>query len=181
MDSVADIPAKVGRPSKMGLAQWVSIILVTSLYASLAWGARVMQFGQIQGMEVEGEFYGYSQQNQKGEFVFPSGKHLAYKIRIKNRSNKSFANMEVQSSLHSDGATCPSMSLYPGARLPGAALSPVHTISLSPGTSQEYEVVYPLSNDICNSSGHLKVRIQYSLSGRLHSSTLLAPAHYRIE
>ena len=181
MGGIADTPSKVGKKEKLALHHWVGFLVLGLLFTTLAWGSTAIHIGDVKGLELQVEFRGYQGVAHNGEFLYSKGRALAYQINLINRSNLSFSELEVQSSLHSDGVTCETKTLYPGTKLPGEALSPVHTVSIPPGGEYDYEVIYQVPPQICNSSGNLKVRLQYNQRGRIHSSTLIAPVHYQFE
>ena len=180
MGGIADIPKKVGEKARMNHLQWVALLIMVGLLSAIAWGANAIHVGDVRGLDVQVEFMGFTGLSSRGEYEYKTGKPMAYRIHLKNRSNRSFSPLEVQSSLHSDGAECETTKLYPGARLPGEAISPLHNISVAPGGSYEYETIYHVPNNLCPSTGNLKVRIQFTQSGRINSSTLIAPIHYKL-
>jgi len=166
----------------MKLLQWVGIFTILGLLSALSWGSNFIHVGDVRGLDIQVDFSGYENLDiSNGEFLYGMGDSLVYTVRIKNRSNRSFSKIEVQSSLHSDGIQCESMELFPGSHLPGEAISPVYDVNLSPGDHYEYEAIYTPPKTLCPSSGNLKIRIFSVQSGHMESTTLLAPPHYQFK
>lgn len=185
MGGIADIPFKVGRPSKIGILQWIAIVTTSVLLCAVSWGLEAGDFihvGIVDGLDVQAEFLGYSGISDSGEFTYEKGEPLIYKIKILNRANRPVSGFRIQSSLHSDGARCEGSMLGPGTPLPGVAESPLHEASLRPGESVEFEANYSIPANFCSSSGNLQIEFfEPSRRGNSRATSLLSPAHYSVE
>ncbi|OVE75419.1 hypothetical protein BVX98_07650 [bacterium F11] len=181
MGGIADTPSKVGKRASLRQIHIWGLLVCISLLSTLAWGDHFIHIGSVNGLDVQVEFMGYEELSERGEFLYEKGDSLIYRLRIKNRANRAFSPIEVQSSLHSDGIQCNPKSFYPGETLPGSSVSPVHQAALSAGNDYEYDVKYNIPSDICSSSGNLKVRIQFTQFGRIQSSSLIAPIHFHVD
>lgn len=155
--------------------------ILIGICTTLSWGGDYIHIGDVRGLDIQVQFLGYEDISQSGEVIYGVGMPMAYGVRIKNRTNMTFAPVEIQSSLHTNGVECEDTNLYPGARLPGASLSPVHSVDLTPGAVHEYEGIYAIPDDLCPSGGTLRIRIQYTQTGRINSETLISPIQFQFK
>jgi hypothetical protein len=144
------------------------------MLSSLAWGEPV-HVGSSSGIEVQAEFVGGIEKN--GEYEFPKGKPVSYSIIVHNRGGRSFAKVEAQASLISDGAGCTNPSEANGLKLPGASISASHSFPLSTGQSYDFNASYDVPSTLCTKSASLQVRLQYSVQNQIQAATLTCPVH----
>ena len=178
MVGIADTPLNANRPRRRRAFRWALACSLTILVAALAWGSSgPIHLGNANGVEVRVEIDGYHTVGDRGEFVFPPGSAMRYTVRAVNRGFHTVTDMEIQSSLHSDGAACGDRSLTAGSLLPGAALSVPQRKDLSPSESLAFDASYPVPTEVCG-SGHLKVRVNFVESDQRRSTSLVSPVHF---
>src|ERR1051325_7843425 len=127
MVEITDTPLRSKSHLRRQRKVWIFLGLAALVLSCLAWGMESIHVGNVSGMDFQVEYSGYKGLGPEGEYIYSKGSQVAYHIFIKNRSNESFGRVEVQSSLHSDGATCPGSYLAAEAHLPGAAFSAPQT------------------------------------------------------
>lgn len=152
------------------------------LLSSLAWGmSGFIHVGEANGLIVQAEFYRFRSVSGHGEYNYSPGGSLDYQIKLQNRGNSSFSNVEVQSSLHSEGGACGGQPTPPGQVMPGNSISPAFRTSLSPGREYNFNASYSAPAGACDSSAYLQVRIQYMHQGSIHSYRFTCPARFRFQ
>ncbi|MCB4757583.1 MAG: hypothetical protein LHV69_11245 [Elusimicrobia bacterium] len=151
---------------------------LTSFKASWAIENSIL-VGDVNGLEIQVKFMG----NEKGltgeKLIYEKGKLLGYRVSVKNRSNQSFPQVEMQSSLHVETAECP--DLMSGSRLPGASISPLHNAALAPGITFNFDHAYTIPDSICPLKAQLKIRLQYTQRGVIKAQTVISPLPIQIK
>jgi hypothetical protein len=162
---------------------WMVVFFTAVLVSLISWGdsSSFMHVGTYNNLDVQANFMGYTSVEPNGEFVFQIGQPMLYQVRVTNRGNRSVPQIEVYSSLHTDGVSCGDETVNPGARLEGNSLSPTHRFSLAPGQSYEYDAMYDPPAGLCAGSSHLQVRLSTIIRDIQRATTLYSPAHFHFE
>jgi len=132
-----------------------------------------VELGDVNGMEVQAKFFKCDKEASSGNLKFKKTDEMIYRVTTKNKSNRSFPQVEIQSSLHVVKSEC--QSLVPGTLLPGRSLSALQTISLAPGINSFFEHIYTPPSNICPLTAIVKVRITYVQRGIMKAATLSSP------
>jgi hypothetical protein len=136
--------------------------------------------GDINGLEVKLTFFGEKPNHSDGKIIYEKeDSPLIYRVTIKNRSNQSFPQVEMQTSLHVVQASCG--DLLPGARLPGNSISPLFTTSLAPGVASNFEHAYNIPGSLCPLTGIVKFRVTYTQRGIIKAANLTCPVKFEIQ
>lgn len=179
---MSDLPIAIGHVEKLSMRTWLIVCLLALGLSTISWGLEDTIFiGSANGLQVQTAFTNIESVGPDGAFVFPLGGMVSYRVIVKNRANSSFGGLQVQSSLHSDGATCGSQVIHSEELLPGASVSAPHTMNLDPLDSQDFEQTYVIPKDLCASQSHLKIRLTYMYQNRMQATELISPLHFRFE
>ncbi len=133
----------------------------------------------VNGIAVHVKFSQFKPSSTTQKILFPTGKPVTYKLTIRNRTNRSFSQVDVQSSLHVQTASCE--GLAPGARLPGPSISPSSTVTLAPGAMFSFDYSYVPPSGLCPLSTVLKVHLQYMQRGIIRAQTTSCPLAIELE
>lgn len=178
MGDMADTPYPTHRWGWKSLAVRMALAGLILFLVSVSWGVMV-PVGNVVGMQVLVDLEGHVDVSPEGDLIYDKTRPMSYQVLIENKSGASVSNVEIQSSLHSNGTVCGEKSYEPGVRLPGAPFSPVYSTSLPPGEKYSYRAEY--DPKICASGAHLKVHIRYNDRGTTTGSTLISPAGFRFQ
>lgn len=178
MGDMADTPRPTFRWRGKDLLLRGVLVGVILFLVSVSWGV-VVPVGKVAGLHVVVDYEGHVDVSPEGALIYDREQPMSYQVQIENRSGSSLSDLEIQSSLHSNGTVCGEKTYEPGVRLPGAPFSPVYHTSLPAGEKYSYRVIY--DPKICGSEGHLKVHLRYSEYGRPTGSTLISPATFRFQ
>jgi len=131
------------------------------------------------GLEIQIRFRGYEEISPGGLLQYKKGDRLSYEASVKNKSNRSFPQLEMQTSLHVASSQCENLTA--GSKLPGPTISPLHTASLTPGVSFNFNDAFTLSDSLCPLTAVLQLRLQYIQRGVIKAETIISPIPLSIE
>lgn len=135
--------------------------------------------GEVNGLEFRVKFLNPGDKSPAKSIVFKKGQPFGFRLTVKNRSNRSVPQAEIQTSLHVQEASCP--EILPGSRLPGPSISLPHQAALAPGVSSYFDHIYTPPATLCDLTGYIQVHLTYTQRGVIKAESLISPVPFRLE